>query len=444
MRVALALWPASAHLYPFVPLAWALRAAGHEVVILSHPSIGAEASACGLPFTALCTEAEMPPPTGPAAPWPEAREAVQQITRALQVPSDELGRWTLVSQGFLASTWDFTPYGGSPSDPLPAMDNMVAFFRQWHPDLVVWDPCMPGAAVAARAVGAKQARLYGTDYFGWFLDTYAKLTSHPGAPQVPNPVAETVRPMAERYDVEVDRDLLYGQWTIDMVPPGMNFPVNTRKIPMRWIPYTGQTPMADWLYPIPERPRIALCFSASLRAFLKLNWRFLADVLEALASLDVEVVATLDKVQLADIPTIPPNVRAIDYVPLDYLVPTCSALIHHGDLGSMVPAYYGVPQLIIDFLSETLDGEVPDFGETAPSFRCKLAPIASRYVTSFGAGEVLNLSKPDHDTIRDQVTRVLTEPSFARGAARLRQDALAAPSPADLVPTLEKLTAAAG
>ncbi len=41
--------------------------------------------------------------------------------------------------------------------------------------------------------------------------------------------------------------------------------------------------------------------------------------------------------------------------------------------------------------------------------------------------------------VRDQVTRVLKEPAFTEGAARLRRDMLASPSPADLVPTLENL-----
>ena len=39
MRVMLTPWPNPAHLYPIVPLAWALQSAGHEVCIASHAAL---------------------------------------------------------------------------------------------------------------------------------------------------------------------------------------------------------------------------------------------------------------------------------------------------------------------------------------------------------------------------------------------------------------------
>jgi hypothetical protein len=450
MRVAFVVWPAPAHLFPFVPLAWALRSAGHEVSVLSHPSLGAEVSASGLPFMPLCEEDQMPRPKGPAAEYPEARDEVERITRALSLSAAELDRWNMVSQGFIPSMWDFTPYGGSPLDPMPAMDGMVAFFRAWRPDLVVWDPCMPGAAVAARATGARQARMSGTDYNGWFLDTFARVTSAPGGPDVPNPLAETIRGMAERYSVPIDHATLYGEWTIDTMPPGANFPVNTRKVPMRWIPYAAQVPTPDWLYPVPERPRVAVSLGMSIRAFIETDWSFTATLLEGLSGLDIEVVATLNKAQLADVPVIPRNVRAVDYLPLDYLMPTCSALIHHGGLGTMGPAgYFGVPQLIVDFFGTDADGKapLPEECEEEPesSQYHLLAPVTGSYVTSFGAGEIIDLAQPRDrviQAIRDQVSRVVMQLSFREGAEQLRRDMLVSPSPADLVPTLERLAQA--
>jgi glycosyltransferase len=445
MRIAFAFWPAPAHLYPLVTLAWAARAAGHEVALVSHPLIADAATATGLPFRPLCGN-DVPPPKGPAVEFPEARAKVEAISEALNVPDEALDAWNIVSYGFIPSMWDFIPYGASPDEPMPLMDNMVTFFRQWRPDLVLWDPTMPGAAVAARAAGAQQARIYGTDYMGWFQDLYAKLVSQPGVPKVPSPLAETVRGMAEKYEVEVDHDILFGQWTVDMMPPGINFATSARKIPMRWVPYTSPIPMPDWLYPVPERPRVALSLGMSIRSFLKADWDFTATLLEGLGDLDVEVVATLNADQLASVPRIPDNVRVVEYVPLDYLMPTCSLLIHHGGLGSMAPAgYFGVPQLVVDFTDSRFKGAplTKDSDETPDSPRYKLAPVTGAYVSSFGAGEVLDLARPYQEavqTVREQVTRVLKEPSFADGAARLRRDLLSAPSPADLVPTLEALT----
>src|SRR6266511_3450779 len=396
MRVAFALWPAPAHLYPFVPLAWALRAAGHEVMFLSHPSIGADVVASGLPFKEMCSEAQMPTPVGPVAEWPEAREEMDRITDAPDIPAEDRRGWRVIAHGFLPSMWDFTPFQGSPADPMPAMDGTVAFFREWKPDLVVWDPCVPGTAVAARVVGAAQVRLSGTDFNGWFQDTFTRLTAGPGAPQLPNPFAETVRPMADRYGVPIDHDLLYGEWTIDHVPRGMNFPVDTRRIPMRWIPYTAQSVTPDWMYPV-RRPRVAV---------------------------------TLDETQLAKVAEIPDNVRAIEYVPLDQLMQTSSLLIHHGGIGTMATAgYVGVPQLIVGPGSTSSTGY-------------KLWSVTGGYVTSFGAGEVMDFTERSAQILRDQIERVLKDPSFTAGAALLRRDLMAVPSPSDIVPTLEKVALA--
>lgn len=428
MRVAMVLWPTPAHLFPFIPLAWALRAGGHEVVFMSHPSIGEAVVSSGMPFKPMCSEAEMPTPAGPAAPWPREREEMDRITDALGVPESDRGRWNVVAAGFLPSMWDFTPFQGSPDDPMPAMDGMVAFFRHWRPDLVVWDPCVPGAAVGARAVGAAQARLSGTDFNGWFLDRYAQLAARPGNGGVPNPFVETVRAMAEKYDVPIDHDTLYGQWTIDHVPMGMNFPVDTRRIAMRWIPYTAQTTLPDWLYPV-RRPRIAVSLGMSVRQYLpSADWGFVAVLLGALSDLDVEVVATLNDRQLRSVGKLGSNIRVAEFLPLDQLMLTCALLIHHGGIGTMATAgHAGVPQLVVGPGSTTVAGY-------------RLWSVAGEYVTSFGAGEILDFTDRSVASVRDQVMTVLKDPSYAAGAARLRSDLMVAPSPTDLVPTLEKLT----
>jgi glycosyltransferase len=438
MRVAFALWPAPAHLYPFVPLAWALRNAGHEVTFVSHPHLAGPVAASGLPFVSMYGDAEAPPPQGPMADFPVGRKEMQRINDALPVLEDWAERmaWETVMNGFLPSMWEYCPFQASPDDPMPAMDGMVTFFRHWKPDLVIWDPCMPGAAVAAKAAGARQARQSGTDYNGWYLDRIGRLTSGPDAIDVPNPFADTIRGMAEKYDVTIDHDLLYGEWTIDVMPKGMNFDVDTLKLLMRWIPYSAQTAMPEWLYPVPERPRIALSLGLSVRDFIKISWSWINVLMEALSELDVEVVATLNPGQLEEVGPLPANVRAVDYLPLDYLLPTCAAMIHHGGLGTMAPAAAaGVPQLIVDFPER--EGE-PDHG----FFRYKLAPVTGKYVTGFGAGAMMDLARPSVPVIREQVMRVVTDPSYRAGAARLRKEMLAAPSPSDLVPTLEKLTLA--
>lgn len=441
MRVAITMWPAPAHVYPFVPLAWALRSAGHDVIFVSHPAIGEVVSAEGLPFAAACDPEGLPALQGPGGAFPEERADVARITQALNLPEDPLGTWNTVTQFFLPAMWDFTPYRGSAEAEMPVMDGMVAFFRQWKPDLVIWDPCLPGAGVAARACGARHARYTGPDMIGWCLDQFEQATSGPDAPTVDNPLVETLRPLAEKYDVPLDRETLFGQFSVNPMPPAINLPVNTRMIPVRWLSHTRQGQLPGWLYPVPDRPRIGLSLGVSVRSYLNADWSYVKVLFEALSELDVEVIATLNETQLDKVTSIPDNVRVVDYLPLNQLMPTLSALIHHGGLATMIAAGSArVPQLIVDFLDREIVAESVGDG-TAAVPRYALAPTTSAYVQGHGAGEVIDLSKPSVERIREQVTRVLTEPSFAEGAGRLQTDLLASPSPADIVPVLEKLAA---
>ncbi|WP_433496293.1 nucleotide disphospho-sugar-binding domain-containing protein [Sphaerimonospora sp. CA-214678] len=441
MRVAIAMWPAPAHLYPFTPLAWALRAAGHEVIAASHPCFAEAVCGEGLPFASIC-DPGVPPPMGPGGVYAEERAEIARITAALDLPEEQLVTWNTFSQFFLPSMWDFTPYRGSPGDSMPVMDGMVRFFREWRPDLVIWDPCLPGAGVAARAAGARHCRLSGPDIVGWSIETFQRLAGDPDAPALDDPMVETLRAMGDKYDVPIDRETLLGQWTINPMPPAVqtHLPVDTRMVPVRWLPHSKQQAAPDWLYPVPERPRIALSLGVSMRAYLAANWDYVPVLLDALSELDVEVVATLNDNQLSGVRSIPDNVRVIEYVPLNLLAPTCSAVIHHGGLATMAGAAAAkVPQLVVDFLDLPVVAETSEDGSVGAT-RYALAPTTGRYITEHGAGEVIDLSKSSVEDIRGQISRVLTEPSFREGAVRLYADQVAAPSPRDLVPVLETLT----
>jgi glycosyltransferase len=274
---------------------------------------------------------------------------------------------------------------------------------------------------------------------GWCLDTFDQATSGPDAPAVDNPFVETLRPLAEKYDIPLDRETLFGEFSVNPMPPAINLPVNTRMIPVRWLSHTRQGRLPGWLYPVPDRPRVGLSLGVSVRSYLKADWSYVKVLFDALSEMDVDVVATLNETQLEKVTTIPDNIRVVDYLPLDQLMPTLSALIHHGGLATMIAAGSArVPQLIVDFLDREIVAEAAGDGTTAVP-RYALAPTTSAYVNGHGAGEVLDMSKPSVEGIRQQVKRILTEQSFTAGAGRLQTDLLASPSPADIVPVLEKL-----
>ncbi|GAA4549839.1 nucleotide disphospho-sugar-binding domain-containing protein [Amycolatopsis samaneae] len=444
MRVAFVIWPAPAHLYPPVPLAWALKAAGHEVCIASHPAIAAETASMGLTPVSICDADSMPPLMGPARPYVEERADLARITETLGLGPDDPDRehWDVLTQFYVPSMWEFLPYRGSADDPMPAMDGLVEFCRTWQPDLVLWDPSTPGGAVAARVSGAAHARWWSCpDVFCRGMDLVAEANTRPGGPVVDNLIAESVRPMAERYGVEVDTELLVGQWTVNSQPTAVGPEVSARTLPVRWIPHSKQEVVPEWIYPRPERPRVAVSLGLSERSFMAEGWAHIQALLEAVSVLDIEVVATLNKNQLSQVDKIPDNVRVVDFVPLNQLMPTCDLLIHHGGMGTVMPAIAnGVRQIVVDFVGHQISTTAEGSGERLGRSRYTLGPALARYVTDSGAGLVMNVSEPDPLEMREQIQRVLSEPSFQRAADRLRTDWLATPSPSELVPVLERLT----
>lgn len=443
MRVAFVVWPASAHVYPMVPLAWALKAAGHEVCVASHPAIAGEVASMGLTPVSVCAADSMPALMGPGRPYVAERADLARITAALGLDSDDPDRehWDVLTQYYVPSMWDFLPYRGDAGSEMPAMDGLVSFFRTWQPDLVLWDPTVPGAAVAARVCGAAQARWWTTpDVFCRGMDIVAEANSRPGSLPVDDPVAETVRPMADRYGVEVDTELLVGQWTVNPQPRAVGPAVSARTLPMRWIPHARQEVVPEWLYPVPDRPRVAVSLGLSERSFMADGWAHIPALLEAVSVLDIEVVATLNDMQLSQVSKIPDNVRVVDFVPLDQLMATCDVLIHHGGMGTVMSAVAnGARQIVVDFVGHEITA-TPGSGEKLGRSRYSLGPALARYVTDSGAGLVMDVSEPDALQMREQILRVLTDPAFQQGTDQLRKDLLSTPTPSEFVPTLERLT----
>lgn len=419
MRVLLTVWPMAAHLYPTVPLAWALQGAGHEVRVASHPALTEAVTAAGLTAVPIGDEETMPPlsSVGDHMLGDEERE---RLATALGIGAAERHTWHMFGYYTLASLRIFNTVGAGPDAPAPGVDGLVEIARDWEPDLVLWD-MWPAAGVAAGVCGAAHARiLWGPDYCGWARNRYVALGGLEGT-GVEDPLMEVLRPVAARYGLEADDELLLGQWTVDPTPPALRLPTRVRTVPVRRVPFTGSGAVPLWLRRRPERPRVALSLGLSGRMFQN-DEAVVAAMLETVDGLDVEVVATFDDSQLGG-QRVPANVRVVDYVPLNQLLPTCSAVVHHGGGGTTTAALaQRVPQLVLE-----------EEGVEAAAY--------AGYLTDRGAALTLNPAKQSAAEMRERLVRVLEEPSFRAGAQSLYEDWLAMPSPNDVVPVLEGLTA---
>jgi L-rhodinosyltransferase/glycosyltransferase len=395
-------------MHPVVPLAWALRNAGHEVRVALHRdalSLATEAGLNAVPVGSGDHLAEI------VAANPDPTK-LPRMTGSMAVDFDA-GPARLQAQWML--------YVQMLTGYRPVVDDLVELARRWRPDLVLWDPLCVPAAVAAEVTGAAHARfLWGQDNIGWLRGKQLELAAaSPGRPRR-DPVEALMRPMLSAYDLTYSEDLLLGQWTVDPVPEAMRLPAGPRYVPMRWVPYNGAAAVPAWLDEPPRRPRVALTLGVARgRQLFEESGVSFDEVVDAITGLGAEVVATG-----------PPAgarggeyVRLIDYLPLNLLLPTCSVVIHHGGAGSFAAAVeHRVPQLVT---------AVPFWSESE----------VAGHVEKRGAGLGLDVSDFSADALADRLGRILREPSFADGADQLAREAARAPGPVEFVPILEELTA---
>ncbi|MDA0632764.1 activator-dependent family glycosyltransferase [Nonomuraea sp. MCN248] len=423
MRVLFTTFAAPSHFYAQVTVASALRTAGHEVIVASQPELADTITAAGL--TAV--------PVGPVLDLePETQQATSSFAGdrnlgglAMSNSRHDPYPWERALGMFSAMT--AFVFQNVCSEQM--IDDLVEVARDWRPDLVIWDPLTLAGPVAARVTGAAHARLlFGPDQMARNRTAFRALLDERPAELRDDPLTEwlgwTLARHGERLR-ERDEELVLGQWTIDPTPPSMRAPVGLPYVNVRYVPYNGRSALPGWLRETPPYPRrVCLTLGISLGEVEDGGTVAAGDLMAAVDGLDVEVVAALAPELRNRLGTLPGNVRAVDFVPLDALLPSCAGIIHHGGSGTFMTALArGVPQLI-----------VPDL-----MWDSKEKTLA---LTAAGAGLVIEDQEklsPDH--LRERIITLLDDPAYAAGAARLRAEMVATPAPNDIVPVLERLTA---
>ncbi|QEU96263.1 activator-dependent family glycosyltransferase [Streptomyces kanamyceticus] len=430
MRVLFTTLAAATHLHAQVPLAWALRAAGHEVRVASQPDLVDDIVRTGL--TAVPVGRALDPQQwADVSPLSEA-----DLNREENIWNAQGGiAWDLfdlcelrpehLTYSYMHCVLEaWISHNFRQTSSPETVDDLVAFARQWRPDLVIWDPTTFAGAVAAMATGAAHARLmFGFDVLGRMRGSYLDALRERPPEHREDPFEEWLGPLLERYGSAFSEEAVVGRWTIDPVPSSLRLEVDHPYLPVRYVPYNGHSTIPGWLRTPARGRRVCLTLGRSFRELLGGDRASVAELLDAVAELDIEVVATLNAAQLAELPRLPDNVRAVDFVPLDALLPSCSAIIHHSGSGTTQTALaHGVPQVVVPaLLFDNL--------------------LKARRIEEAGAGlHVREGQAPTATTLRDMLVRVLEEPSFTRRAQELRREMLGTPSPRELVPVLERLT----
>jgi UDP:flavonoid glycosyltransferase YjiC (YdhE family) len=371
------------HVLPMVPLAVALRDAGHTV----RWAIGADAG--DLVRTAGLEAA----PAG--------------LTRA---QTDHL------RQGILRDIGDVPPvqrgsfvfprlFAGDRVPPMVA--DLLPLARDWRPDLVVHEMGEFAAALVGDLLGVPHV----SHAFG-------------GA----NP-SDQLEAAAARLDgvwrahgLEVPA---YGgafeHLYLDICPPAV------QTVPMGHIPrrqllrpgtYSGPEPpdVRPLLGDDDGRPLVYLTLGT-----VQNREALFRELLDAVAALDVRVLVTLGPGADADtLGPQPAGVTVAAYVPQSAVLPHTQVVASHGGSGTVLATLsHGIPQLCVP--------------QAADQFRNATG------VDRAGAGIGLAPDEATPHAVADAVRRLLTEPAHRAGARAVGEEIAAMPSPEDVVGVLEGL-----
>ncbi|MGA5467686.1 nucleotide disphospho-sugar-binding domain-containing protein [Streptomyces arboris] len=381
MRVLLttAAWPS--HYMFMVPLAWAFRAAGHEVRVAAQPHVVETVLKSGL--TAV--------PVGPDVDFAQLHRKFVAETDPAQYRSRDA-----IITIFHRVAEMMAP-------------DLVRFAESWKPDLVIRDPVAFAASVAAEVAGAPLVR------HAWGPDVYA---TDPGK-WLAHHVLERLCPTYELYGVRPPDT--FDRLAVDPTPPSLHLDAPGPSLPLRYVPYNGPGVVPPWVLGTPGRPRVCVTWGTFTSTATDEPDMFLVPtVLDALAGLDVEPVVAVTGAERELLGDVGGRARIVQDLPIHTVLPSCSAVIHHGGATTVLSAArFGVPQLTMPHLFEQR--------------------LNSDLLVAAGAGVQLTAAHADAEAIGAAVTELLRgDAPYADASRGLRDEIEAMPSPLETVALIEE------
>jgi UDP:flavonoid glycosyltransferase YjiC (YdhE family) len=377
MRVLFVSAPWLMNLHAMVPLAWALRGAGHEVRVAGGPALASETGAAGLQAVVTGPDSDFPSPhghhPGNGLTPEERREAAAELLRICDAMAGDL----------------------------------VAFGRSWCPDLVVLEPAAVAGPLVAAVLGVPAVRHL------WGPDIVYELDDLQGPA-----LAATL----ERFGLTGLRTL--GELTVDPSPASLRGASAKDQVFMRYIPFDGSGEIPRWPLDPPGRPRVLVTWGAGANRTNRPEESLPPGAAAALSELDVEVVLAMAPDQREPVGEPPKGARVLESVPLHTVLPSCAAVVHRGDSGTtLTVAASGVPQLIVP--------QSPDQAQNAVRVEAAGAGLMCD-PREDGAPAV-------RERLGGLTRRLLEEPGFGDAAQRLKAEIEALPAPWEVVAVLERL-----
>lgn len=356
------------HLNPMLPLAHALRTAGHDVAFAMAAEFGPRLEGLGFSFFAA----------GPN---------LDELNRRTFLPQEDIADLEMDLKVFVGRF----AFGDAPD----RVDDLRRVFVAWRPQLVVTEPCDFAGPIIAAATSTPVV-----------LHSFGRPLARAHY-EAAGPFVEPLWHAAGLATPELGG--VYGRWYVDICPARLRdepVPAWTTALPLRPTPPPEIGTAPDWLLGLPERPTVYVTLGTIFNHLPRFRM-----VLESLGALDVNVIATVGRDNdPADLGAVPSNATVHRFVAQDLLLPRADAMVGHGGSGSMLAGFaYGVPQLLLPLGAD----QVPN------------ARVAERE----GLARVLMPDNVTADEISRSVMALLDEPGHRAKAQLLAGEIEQMPGP---------------
>jgi UDP:flavonoid glycosyltransferase YjiC (YdhE family) len=362
--------------FSHVPLANALRNAGHQVMTTASVDELVDTIA-GVGLSAVrTTDPELSP---------------QQIIAAsglTHVPSDPIEREVMAGRWYAHMEY-------------VTLDALLAFSKDWRPDVIVSGVTSYSGPLLAAHLGIPYVR------HAWDIHD-------------PRLMDEGAQDQLREQLKELGLDgLPEPAMTIEIAPPSLRPAGAAPAQMMRWIPGNSQSVLEPWMYTKSEGQRVGVTIGTGVASYNQYD--FLQGVVENIATLDSEVVVAVTEDAVDGIRERLKNVRA-GWIPLDVVAPTCDVLVHQTGGSTMMTALsFGVPQVLI------------------PDTRMYRAAEMARRLAETGAAVVLTPEEATSEVIAKTCQEILSTPGYTEAAAGLAREIAALPSPDEVARGIEQL-----
>lgn len=377
MKILVTTGPAHPLYFPIVPLAWALRAAGHQVIVATPENFGETVHQSGLPSVPVGGTVQMAQVMG-----------TDRDGNRVQVPATDEEMAAGIGHGF-------GRLGAR------VIDDTCELVRQWRPDVILTE----GYSVT---VAAAAAALYDVP---WIRHTVG-----PGDLDVDRWSAAELAPELAGLGVT---DLPAPALVVDNCPPLLADPPADAQL-LRYVPYGEPTAVPAWVFAERTRPRVLVTLGSVQPAIGGLP--MLQQIITALGTLPADLIVAVADFLLPQLGQLPDSVVAAGWQSLTGVLPGCDLAVHHGGPGTMMACLNeGLPQVI-----------VPGRGKP-------LAAIDR--LAAFGAVTQIAPPALTPESVTSACQELLDDPSYGKRAVEVRDRIAELPSPPEVVRRIEDVLA---